>query len=62
MQTEAHNRHPIYTGIIVASVGTAVVRGTLGARMGVGLMTLGWSIKARMEEVFLRSARLAECQ
>ena len=47
-------RHPIYTGIILASIGTAAARGTVGAWVGVSLMTLGWSIKARMEEGFLR--------
>jgi protein-S-isoprenylcysteine O-methyltransferase Ste14 len=47
-------RHPIYTGIIIASVATAVTRGTLAAWIGVGLMTYGWYIKARMEEGFLR--------
>ena len=53
-------RHPIYTGIILASIGTAVTRGTLGAWLGVGVMTLGWSIKARMEEGFLREQLGAE--
>lgn len=47
-------RHPIYTGIIVASIATAAMRGTLAAWLGMGLMTLGWYIKARMEEGFLR--------
>ena len=53
-------RHPIYTGIIVASIATAVIRGTLAAWLGVGLMTLGWYIKARMEEGFLREELGAE--
>jgi protein-S-isoprenylcysteine O-methyltransferase Ste14 len=47
-------RHPIYTGLIVASAATAAVRGALLAWLGVGLMTIGWVIKARMEEAFLR--------
>jgi protein-S-isoprenylcysteine O-methyltransferase Ste14 len=47
-------RHPIYTGIIVASSATAAMRGTLPAWLGVGVMTLGWYVKARMEEGFLR--------
>lgn len=47
-------RHPIYTGIIVASAATAAQRGTGQAWLGMGLMTLGWYIKARMEERFLR--------
>jgi protein-S-isoprenylcysteine O-methyltransferase Ste14 len=47
-------RHPIYTGIIVASVATAVVQGTASALVGVALITLGCWIKARLEEGFLR--------
>jgi protein-S-isoprenylcysteine O-methyltransferase Ste14 len=53
-------RHPIYTGIILASIATAVMRGTLAAWLGVGLMTLGWYIKARLEEGFLREQLGAE--
>ena len=47
-------RHPIYSGITLASIATAVVRGTLTAWLGVVVMTLGWYVKARMEEEFLR--------
>jgi len=47
-------RHPIYTGIILATAATAVIRGTAGAWLGFAVMTLGWYIKARMEEAFLR--------
>jgi protein-S-isoprenylcysteine O-methyltransferase Ste14 len=47
-------RHPIYTGIIVASAATAGQRGTAQAWLGMALMTLGWYIKARLEERFLR--------
>src|SRR3954471_4523662 len=39
-------RHPIYTGIIVASIATAGMRGALAAWIGAGLMTIGWYIKA----------------
>lgn len=46
-------RHPIYTGIILASAAAAVQRGTLQAWLGMSLMTLGWYIKARLEERFL---------
>jgi len=48
-------RHPIYTGIILATAATAAMRGTLLAWLGVGVMTIGWIIKARMEEEFLRN-------
>jgi protein-S-isoprenylcysteine O-methyltransferase Ste14 len=47
-------RHPIYTGIILASVATAAMRGTALAWLGAGVMTIGWVIKARLEEEFLR--------
>jgi protein-S-isoprenylcysteine O-methyltransferase Ste14 len=47
-------RHPIYTGIILASVAAAAQRGTAPAWLGTGIMTLGWYIKARLEERFLR--------
>jgi protein-S-isoprenylcysteine O-methyltransferase Ste14 len=53
-------RHPIYTGIILATIGTAVLRGTTLAWLGVAVMTLGWYIKARMEETFLRDQLGAE--
>ncbi len=47
-------RHPIYTGIILASLATAAQRGSAEAWLGMTLMTLGWYIKARLEERFLR--------
>ena len=47
-------RHPIYTGIIVATIAMAVIRGTAAAWVGFAILTLGWYIKARMEEAFLR--------
>jgi protein-S-isoprenylcysteine O-methyltransferase Ste14 len=53
-------RHPIYTGIIVASAATAAQRGTAQAWLGMALMTLGWYIKARLEERFLRDELGAE--
>ena len=48
-------RHPIYTGMIIASAATAIERGTGTALTGLGLMILGCWIKARLEESFLRS-------
>jgi protein-S-isoprenylcysteine O-methyltransferase Ste14 len=47
-------RHPIYTGIILASVATATLRGTALSWLGATIMTLGWYVKARLEERFLR--------
>lgn len=53
-------RHPIYSGITLASIATAVLRGTLAAWLGVVVMTVGWYVKARMEEEFLREELGAE--
>jgi protein-S-isoprenylcysteine O-methyltransferase Ste14 len=53
-------RHPIYTGIMLAAIATAAMRATLAAWVGVALMTLGWYIKARLEEEFLRAQLGAE--
>ena len=48
-------RHPIYTGIILATLATATTRGTALAWLGFVLLTLGWVVKARLEESFLRA-------
>jgi protein-S-isoprenylcysteine O-methyltransferase Ste14 len=47
-------RHPIYTGIIAASLAVVLLKGTSIALAGAALMTVGWYIKARLEERFLR--------
>jgi len=47
-------RHPIYTGITLATIATAVMRGTVAGWAGAAIMTAGWYIKARLEEGFLR--------
>ena len=48
-------RHPIYTGIIIASFATAIQTGTGAALAGAVAMTVGWYLKARLEERFLRA-------
>ena len=53
-------RHPIYTGIILASVATAMMRGTALAWLVACLITSGLVIKARLEEGFLREELGAE--
>ena len=53
-------RHPIYTGITLASIATALMRGTVLAWLGVVVMTVGWVVKARLEEEFLREQLGAE--
>jgi protein-S-isoprenylcysteine O-methyltransferase Ste14 len=47
-------RHPIYTGIITAGVGTAIVVGELGAFLGVLLVIIGFTYKGIQEELRLR--------
>ncbi len=53
-------RHPIYTGITLASLATAAMRGTGTGWLGFALLTIGWIIKARLEESFLRQELGAE--
>ena len=47
-------RHPIYTGIILATIAVAIVKGTLFAVVGALIAVLGYWIKAQLEEGFLR--------
>jgi protein-S-isoprenylcysteine O-methyltransferase Ste14 len=47
-------RHPIYTGIIVASFLMAAAQGTLAAFGGALLLSLSFCMKAQLEETFLR--------
>ena len=47
-------RHPIYSGVCLSAIGTAAVRGTLQGCAGTGLLILGFYVKARLEEHFLR--------
>ena len=53
-------RHPIYTGITLASIAAAAMRGTAAGWLGAGVMTVGWYVKARLEEEFLREQLGAE--
>ncbi|HSQ32549.1 MAG TPA: isoprenylcysteine carboxylmethyltransferase family protein [Gemmatimonadaceae bacterium] len=48
-------RHPIYTGILLAMLATALLRGTAAAFVGVAWLIVGFNLKARLEESFLRS-------
>jgi protein-S-isoprenylcysteine O-methyltransferase Ste14 len=47
-------RHPIYTGILGLSAGTTIVSGELHALIGMGLISLAYWRKIRMEEAHLR--------
>lgn len=53
-------RPPIYTGLTLAAAGTAVMRGTAASWLGAAMMTLGWYVKGRLEERFLRQELGAE--
>lgn len=53
-------RHPIYTGITLSTIATAALRGTGAGWLGVCVMTIGWYVKARLEERFLRDQLGAE--
>ena len=47
-------RHPIYTGILLAMIGTAMIKGHLRGWLGFLVMWAAFYIKARREEGFLR--------
>ena len=49
----ARIRHPIYTGILLALLGTAVAIDEFRAIAGFAVITLGFTLKARREESFL---------
>ena len=50
----AYVRHPIYTGLIAAMVGTAIASGTVRAAIGVLIIAASFVVKLRREEVFMR--------
>lgn len=47
--------HPIYSGIALAILGTALVGGTLGGLLGFALVVASFWMKGRMEEQFMLS-------
>ena len=49
-------RHPIYTGILAAAVGLVGLGGAPSGLLGLVLVTLGFAMKARLEEDILKSA------
>ncbi|GAC1454749.1 MAG: isoprenylcysteine carboxylmethyltransferase family protein [Steroidobacteraceae bacterium] len=48
-------RHPIYTGLITAVLGTAIISGTVRAALGLAIITLSLLRKLRTEEEFMRA-------
>ncbi len=53
-------RHPIYTGILMAALGQAVLVARPAGWLGLALLTFGFVIKARLEERFLREGLAPE--
>lgn len=47
-------RHPIYTGILAAVIGSAICVGTLRAVLGLAVITAALVVKLRAEERFMR--------
>lgn len=52
-------RHPIYTGLLAAALALALVKATPLALVGLVLTSVGFTVKARLEEQFL-AAELGE--
>jgi protein-S-isoprenylcysteine O-methyltransferase Ste14 len=52
MQTGPYRvvRHPIYAGLMLATLGTAIAYGLLSALIGFFLVVVAWGYKARLEE------------
>ena len=46
-------RHPIYTGILLALMGTFLANGKIRGALALILLWIGWQIKSRMEEQFM---------
>ena len=46
-------RHPIYSGFMLATLGTAIVQGEAWRLSSVALIVTAWGYKARVEETFL---------
>jgi protein-S-isoprenylcysteine O-methyltransferase Ste14 len=58
----AYVRHPIYTGLITAVLGTALASGTVRAALGLVIITLSLLRKLRTEEAFMRETFPGEYQ
>ena len=53
-------RHPIYTGLLLAGLGTVLIRGTALSLGGLAVLGVSYYLKARLEEKFLRTELGAE--
>lgn len=48
-------RHPIYSGFILAALGTALAFGAAGGFLAPLILAIGWRLKSRREEEFMRA-------
>lgn len=46
-------RHPIYSGISLGLLGTAIAQGKLGALVGTVFVLIAFKVKSRLEEAFM---------
>jgi len=58
----AHVRHPIYTGLITALLGTTVASGTVHAAIGLAIIVVSFVRKSHSEEDFMRETFPGEYQ
>ncbi|MBV9073163.1 MAG: isoprenylcysteine carboxylmethyltransferase family protein [Acidobacteria bacterium] len=47
-------RHPIYSGLLLATLGTGIVRGQVRGLLAVPILWFGFWLKTRIEERFMR--------
>jgi protein-S-isoprenylcysteine O-methyltransferase Ste14 len=58
----ARVRHPIYTGLIAALLGTTIASGTVHAAIGMAIIVVSLVHKSRIEEAFMRATFPGEYQ
>ena len=46
-------RHPIYSGLLLAFLGVAIILGQIRGLLGVGVLSLAFWLKSRIEEQFM---------
>jgi len=46
-------RHPIYSGLLLAFLGVAIILGQIRGLLGVGILSLSFLLKSRIEERFM---------
>lgn len=51
----AITRHPIYTGLLLALLGTVLLQNSVAGLVGCALIALGFVLKSRQEEAWLRA-------